>query len=87
MTILKDGKYHNQPYSDAKLLTSIRFWIIKKLAGKAVIIMNADIKIQERKDGTSLIKLSDINGFLFTGNILDFPYDIQMALGQANINE
>jgi len=36
-----NGERHNQPYSDTGIIGTIRGWLIEKLAGNWVVIMNA----------------------------------------------
>lgn len=58
-------KFNN--FSNASIYTELRFILIKWLAGRSVIIINAGIKIVER-DPNYFCRLQSVNGGLFHGS-------------------
>lgn len=50
-------------YSDTDRLTGFRFWLIRLIAGKSVILLNARIETLEREG----VLIKDVDGLLMVG--------------------
>lgn len=64
-------------YSDADFLTNCRFWLIKLIAGRSVIMLNAEINIA-KDNGAMPFITRGIHGGYF--NNVSFPAQRGMIL-------
>lgn len=52
--------------STADFATSLRFWLIRKIAGDRLIMLNARLSIVPR-DTSNIAKITGVDGALFAG--------------------
>jgi hypothetical protein len=81
-----EGKDHDEFYCNCSGIAKVQHWLIKLLAGKSVVILNARITVNEREEEDIVVQVKDVNGCFFTGNGLNIPDNYQIEIGQMTVN-
>lgn len=69
-----NGKVEKLPYNDCGFWINFRYWLVRKLAGKAMVVLNAQLSLV-KSEGSEVFKWDtkgSKNGLLFRGNTLRF---------------
>lgn len=82
MKIYTEEGIQDQPFNNSGLLLSFRFWLISIIAGKSGVVMNVNIKIQDRKDALISVEIEDMDRFLLTGIELSIPDSTELVFSR-----
>lgn len=68
-------------YSDASAFANFRFWLIKLIAGRSVVVLNASFDIIKEKPGYGL-QLYSVSGGLFANTTFPIRHGYMIEVAQ-----
>lgn len=81
MLTVNNGEVSEKENGLDKLLGRLKFWVIKKIAGKDVVILNANIKIQDRANARYPIVVKGIfDSMLMEDNNFSIPDELEILI-------
>lgn len=70
-------------FSNAGPIQNLRYWLIKKIAGQCVVILNAKISMVQHSGHAA--RVTDVNGAFISGSSFPVKHGLMLEISQRGV--